>query len=108
MATRDDYLIETLTDMGLLTNDQVELVRPDADASGEGIVDTLITREMLKSADVAQARRMRAAKRAAEQMLAELNAGESWEAAAAPWGRTRGCSSPTRRPATTPFGCGTC
>jgi type IV pilus assembly protein PilB len=56
VATRDDYLIETLTDMGLLTNDQVELVRPDADASGEGIVDTLITREMLKSADVAQAR----------------------------------------------------
>jgi general secretion pathway protein E/type IV pilus assembly protein PilB len=56
VATRDDYLIETLTDMGLLTNEQVEPVRQEADSTGEGIVDTLIAKNVLRPADVAQAR----------------------------------------------------
>lgn len=44
MAAKDDYLIESLIDMGLLTDEQVEVVRPDADAAGEGVLDTLIAR----------------------------------------------------------------
>ncbi len=56
MATRDDYLIETLTDMGLLSNEQIDPVRSEADASGEGVIDTLIAKNVLRPADVAQAR----------------------------------------------------
>lgn len=56
MAARDDYLIETLVDMGLLTNEQVDLARQDADSTGEGVLDTLIGKNMLRPADVAQAR----------------------------------------------------
>ena len=44
MAAKDDYLIESLIDMGLLTDEQVAEVRPDADAAGEGVLDTLIAR----------------------------------------------------------------
>jgi type IV pilus assembly protein PilB len=56
VATRDDYLIETLTDMGLLTNEQVEPVRAEADSTGEGVIDTLIAKSKLGPGDVAQAR----------------------------------------------------
>lgn len=56
MATRDDYLIETLTDMGLLTNEQIDPVRQEADSSGEGILDTLISKNVIRPADVAMAR----------------------------------------------------
>src|SRR4051812_43052126 len=56
VATRDDYLIETLTDMGLLTAEQLEPVRQEADSTGEGLVDTLVAKNVLRVADVAQAR----------------------------------------------------
>jgi type IV pilus assembly protein PilB len=56
VATRDDYLIETLTDMGLLTNEQIDPVRQEADSSGEGILDTLISKNVIRAADVAMAR----------------------------------------------------
>lgn len=56
MATKDDYLIDMLTDMGLLTGEQVDSVRAEADSTGEGLVDTLVTKSILKPADVAQAR----------------------------------------------------
>src|SRR5690242_13411262 len=42
--------------MGLLTTEQVEPVRQEADSTGEGILDTLITKNVIKPADVAQAR----------------------------------------------------
>jgi len=42
--------------MGLLTNEQIEPVRQEADSSGEGIIDTLIKKNVLRPADVAQAR----------------------------------------------------
>lgn len=56
MAARDDYLIETLTDMGVLTSEQLDTVRQEADSTGEGVIDTLIARNLLRPADVAQAR----------------------------------------------------
>src|ERR1051325_1641565 len=42
--------------MGLLTNEQVDPVRQEADSTGEGIVDTLIAKNVIRPADVAQAR----------------------------------------------------
>lgn len=56
MATKDDYLIDTMMDMGLLTSEQVDSVRADADSTGEGLIDTLVTRDVIKLAEVAQAR----------------------------------------------------
>ena len=44
MAAKDDYLIDSLIDLGLLNTEQVEEVRPDAEAAGEGVLDTLISR----------------------------------------------------------------
>ena len=42
MAAKDDDLIDTLVDMGLLSHDQVEEARAEAEASGEGILDTMV------------------------------------------------------------------
>jgi len=44
VAAKDDYLIDSLIDMGLLTTEQVEEARPDAEAAGEGVLDALIAR----------------------------------------------------------------
>ena len=56
MATRDDALIETLLDMGMLTNEQLDSVREEADSTGEGVVDTLVAKNELGTADVARAK----------------------------------------------------
>ena len=56
MAARDDYLIDTLVDMGLVTEDQLGPVREEADSTGEGVVDTLIAKHLLTSGNVAQAK----------------------------------------------------
>jgi type IV pilus assembly protein PilB len=56
VATKDDYLIDTLTDMGLVTNEQLDAARTEADSTGEGIVDTLVAKKVITSADVARAK----------------------------------------------------
>ena len=56
MATRDDYLLDTLTDMGLVTNEQLQPIRAEVDATGEGVVDALIAKKILRPADVARAK----------------------------------------------------
>ncbi len=56
MAARDDYLLDTLVDMGLVTEEQLGPVRLEADSSGEGVVDTLVARKVINSAHVAQAK----------------------------------------------------
>ena len=56
MATRDDYLIDTLIEMGLVTEDQLGPVREEADSTGEGVVDTLVARQVLTPANVAMAK----------------------------------------------------
>lgn len=56
MAARDDSLIDTLLEMAVVTNEQVEAARPEADASGEGVVDTLIAKKVIRPADVARAK----------------------------------------------------
>lgn len=42
--------------MGFVTQDQVEAVRPKADETGEGVVDTLVAGKALSGAQVAQAK----------------------------------------------------
>jgi general secretion pathway protein E/type IV pilus assembly protein PilB len=56
VAAKDDFLIDTLVDMGLLSSEQVEGARAVADSTGEGVLDTLISRGELRSADVATAK----------------------------------------------------
>lgn len=56
MAARDDFLIDTLIDMGYLTEEQVAEARAEADATGEGVLDTLIKKGELDPSAVAQAK----------------------------------------------------
>lgn len=53
MAANDDYLIEILHDVGLVTHDQIELAR--VEANGEGIVEFLIKRGVVSEMDVTKA-----------------------------------------------------
>ena len=56
MAAHDDYLIDTLVDLGYVTPEQVEQVRADAESTGEGIVHLLSTRGVIPARAVAQAK----------------------------------------------------
>ena len=56
MAAKDDYLLDTLIELGYVTHEQIEAVRPDSEASGEGIIDLLITRHVLPPNAVTQAK----------------------------------------------------
>ncbi len=56
MAAKDDYLIDTMVDMGLLSHDQVEEARAEAEASGEGILDTMVKTGRLESSLVVAAK----------------------------------------------------
>jgi type IV pilus assembly protein PilB len=56
VAAKDDFLIDTLVDMALLTSEQVTEAKNDADNSGEGVIDTLVAKGVLKSSQVAQAK----------------------------------------------------
>ena len=56
MAARDDYLIDTLVDMGYVTEEQLAPARTEADSTGEGVVDTLVTKKVLTPSQVAQAK----------------------------------------------------
>jgi len=56
VAARDDYLIDTLVDMGLVTDDQLGPIRQEADSTGEGLVDTLVAKKIISAGQVAQAK----------------------------------------------------
>jgi len=56
VAARDDFLIESLIEMGYVTNEQLAPIREEADQSGEGVVDTLVAKGILTPAVVAQAK----------------------------------------------------
>ncbi|HEY6227220.1 MAG TPA: type II/IV secretion system protein, partial [Verrucomicrobiae bacterium] len=56
MAAKDDFLIDTLVDMAILTTEQVDEARNEADSTGEGVIDTLVGKGVLKSTQVAQAK----------------------------------------------------
>jgi general secretion pathway protein E/type IV pilus assembly protein PilB len=56
VAAKDDYLLDTLVDLAYVTPEQVESVRPDADATGEGVIDLLVQRKVLPPSAVTQAK----------------------------------------------------
>ncbi len=56
MAAKDDYLLDSLIEMGYVTNEQVEPIRAEADSTGEGVVDTLVVKGLLTPDVVAQAK----------------------------------------------------
>lgn len=48
MAAKDDFLIDTMIDLGLLTRELIDEVRAEAESAGEGIVDTLVKTQRLE------------------------------------------------------------
>lgn len=56
MAAKDDYLLNDLIDLGFLTKNQVDSARAEAEASGEGVVDTLLKKKLLRVQDVTTAK----------------------------------------------------
>ena len=56
MTGKDDYLIEQLVDLGYVTQDQVESLRPEAEAAGKGVVDLLLERKIIRPIDVTTAK----------------------------------------------------
>lgn len=56
MAAKDDSLIDTLLDMGLVTSEQLDPIRSECDANGEGVVDTLVAKNLIRPLHVAQAK----------------------------------------------------
>jgi type IV pilus assembly protein PilB len=56
VAAKDDYLIDLLLDMGQVNSEQLAAVREEAEASGEGVVDTLLSKKIIRAVDVAQAK----------------------------------------------------
>src|SRR5437667_4818945 len=56
MAAKDGYLIDTLLDMALVTNEQLDAARAEAESIGEGVVDSLVKQGVIRSKFVAQAK----------------------------------------------------
>jgi hypothetical protein len=56
VAAKDDYLLDMLLDMGLVTNEQLDPARAETESTGEGILDTLVKQGVIRSASVAQAK----------------------------------------------------
>jgi len=56
VAAKDDYLLDTLIDLGYVTHDQVASVQPDSETNGEGLIDLLVTRKIIPSSAVTQAK----------------------------------------------------
>lgn len=56
MAAKDDFLIETMVDMGLVTRDQVDAIQADAESAGEGLLDTLVKHGQLEPSMVVMAK----------------------------------------------------
>ncbi len=56
VAAKDDYLIDLLVDMGQVSDEQLAPVREEAAANGEGVVDLLLSKKIIRPVDVAQAK----------------------------------------------------
>jgi general secretion pathway protein E/type IV pilus assembly protein PilB len=56
VAAKDDYLIDTLVDMGLLMSTDIDEARAEADSTGEGVIDTLVKKGVIASSQVAAAK----------------------------------------------------
>lgn len=56
MAEKDDYLLDILIDLGFVTPEQVAAARPEAQAAGVGVVDLMVANQVVRPADVTQAK----------------------------------------------------
>ncbi|MSU31324.1 MAG: type II/IV secretion system protein [Pedosphaera sp.] len=56
MTAKDDFLIDTMIELGLLTRELIDEVRPEAESAGEGIVDTLVKTQRLEGGMVVMAK----------------------------------------------------
>lgn len=56
MAARDDYLIDTLAEMGVVTDEELAVAQDESMSSGEGVVDTLIAKGVVMPIQVSQAK----------------------------------------------------
>jgi type IV pilus assembly protein PilB len=56
VAAKDDYLIDTLIDLGYVTHEQVATAQTASAANGEGVVDHLVTARVIPGNAVTQAK----------------------------------------------------
>ena len=56
MAEKDDYLLDLLVDLGFTNAEQVAKTRTEAQAAGVGVVDLLVANQVIRPADVTQAK----------------------------------------------------
>jgi len=56
VAEQDDYLVDTLVDLGFVNAEQVAETRAEAKASGVGVVDLMLANKLVRPADVTQAK----------------------------------------------------
>jgi general secretion pathway protein E/type IV pilus assembly protein PilB len=56
VAAKDDYLLENLIDLGYVSQDQVDSLRPEAEGAGLGVVDVLLEQKIISSAILTQAK----------------------------------------------------
>jgi len=56
VAARDDYLIDTLAEMGVVTDEELAIAQDESMSSGEGVVDTLIAKGVVMPIQVSQAK----------------------------------------------------
>lgn len=56
MAAKDDYLLNDLIDLGFLTKQQVDSAQAEAESAGEGVVDTLLKKKLIRVQDVTTAK----------------------------------------------------
>ena len=56
MAEKDDYLADILVDLGFVSAEKVAETRREAEAAGVGLVDLLVANQLVKPADVTQAK----------------------------------------------------
>ena len=56
MAARDDYLVDTLAEMGVVTDEELALAQDESLSSGQGVVDTLIAKGVVMPIQVSQAK----------------------------------------------------
>jgi len=56
VAEQDDYLVDSLVDLGLVNAEQVAETRAEAQASGVGVVDLMLANKLIRAADVTQAK----------------------------------------------------
>jgi len=56
VAAKDDYLVDLLVDMGLVTNEQLSSTRGEADSTGQGVIDVLLAHGTIQPIDVTRAK----------------------------------------------------